>query len=230
MRVAIVVICYVDKSEHEILAETSKQTMGMTATEEVKVWYVWGAGRSKKDENDYITSFHEDRGAVLKKTLSFFEFYRNEPFDYILRINDGSYIDIPKMIQFLEDKPKENFYCGIPGNVVGIDFASGSGFFLSKDLVHLIYDNIHEFHDRHIDDVAIGEFMMRHNIPIDQRAIRVMLHYDGWTRQVGGDVLKAEDFDNSKIYHYYLRCDDGNRWVDCEHMKRLYSTLNKSNA
>jgi len=226
MKVAIVVICYVDKGEHEMLAETSKQTMGLTATDDVKIWYVWGQGRTKADTNDFITSHHEDRGAVLKKTLAFLQHYQYEDFDYILRINDGSYIDIPNMLAFLKDKPKEKFYCGIPGNVVNIDFASGSGFFLSRDLVKLMMEHIYEFGEHLISDVAIGEFMMKHNVPIDLRANRMIIHYDGGTRQIGNEVFRIEDFDHSKIYHYYCRSGDGDRWVDCEHMKRLYHELN----
>lgn len=227
MRVAIVVICHVDHAEHERLAETSKLTMGKTATDEVKIWYVWGAGRNKKDDNDYITDFHEDRGAILKKTLSFIEWYRNEPFDYIFRVNDGAYIDIPNMLEFLKDKPRERFYCGTPGSVDGIRFCSGSGFFLSRDLVQMIYENKWEFHDRHIDDVAIGEFMMNHGVPVDERATRVILYYDEWTRTIGENVVTKEEFGDTKVYHWRLRCDDGMREVDCEHMKRLYNTLHK---
>ncbi len=229
MKVAIVVICLADKGEHELLAETNKDTMGRTATEDVKIFYVWGLGREKKDEQDFITYFREDHGAVLKKTLAFFEHYVNEEFDYILRVNDGAYIDIPVMLEFLKDKPRTKFYCGILGNVVGINFASGSAFFLSKDLIQLIVALKDQFHEMHIDDVAIGEFMMNNGIPIHEGAIRIILHYDGKTRQITEEVYREEDFDESKVYHWRLRCDDGHREVDCEHFKRLYQTLNTKN-
>lgn len=227
MKVAIVVICLADRGEHEELARVNKETFGRTATEDVKIFYVWGNNGKKKDNNDYVYPFLEDHGAVLKKTLAFFQDYKNEEYDYILRVNDGAYIDIPVMLEFLKDKPRERFYCGIPGTVVGINFASGSAFFLSRDLVHLIVDNMWQFHERHIDDVAIGEFMQNFGIPIDNRAVRVILHYDGKTRQIGDKVCTAAEFDESKCYHWRLRCDDGQRWVDCDHFRRLYETLHK---
>ena len=57
----------------------------------------------------------------------------NEEWDYIFRTNTSSYVSKNRLIEFSKNLPKEKCYCGIDGG----GFASGAGFFLSKDCARL---------------------------------------------------------------------------------------------
>lgn len=227
LKVIVLVVCYHDpKGEYQELAKAIKETWGKTENENVKIWYVWGAGYPGEDYNDLKVDIQENFGALLIKTLAFFEFIKDQPFDYIFRTNAGSYVDTKQIVKHLEDKPRERFYSGVPGNVAGIRFASGSGFFLSRDLVMLSINEKDSFGADHIDDVSFGRFMASHDIPIDESCIRYTWTINGDIRQVGEPVIRVEDFPHDKIYHWRLRTDDGIRYHDCDKMKELYKQLN----
>ena len=227
-KVIILVVCYADKSEYDELAKAIKETWGRTETGDCKIWYVWGRGRNKQDYNDFIIDVKEDFGSLLKKTLAFFEFIKNEDFDYIFRTNTGSYVDTIRIVEHLKDKPRTNFYSGVPGYVDGIRFASGSGFFLSRDLVLLSESKRKDFGDDHIDDVSFGRFMARHGVKIDESCIRFTWTINGNIRQIGEPIIAEEKFPHDKIYHWRLRTDDGQRFWDCEKMYQLYNELNNA--
>jgi len=168
----------------------------------------------------------EGYGSMLIKILDFIDFYKVKDFDYFMKVNTGSYVDVQRLVGFLEDKPREGFYCGTPGRLNDINFVSGSGIILSKELALLMAENRNEFGSEHIDDVAIGLFMQKHKVEIYQKGIRLTYHGDGKILQIGEDVIPESEFDYNKVYHYRLRHKDHERDVDCAHMYRLYQQLN----
>lgn len=227
LKVIVLVICHWE-GEYIELGKTIKGTWGKTETENVKIWYGWGNGYEGSDRNDFYLDTKEDTGAILRKTLAFFEFIKDEPFDYIFRVNAGSYVDTEQIVKHLEGKPRQKFYSGTPGKYWEIEFASGSGFFLSRDLVMLSIQKKDEFGDDHIDDVSYGRFMMKEGIPINATCIRVTWTGSGLIRQIGADIIPVKDFDMNNAYHWRLRSPDGDRKCDCDKMIELYN--NKLNA
>lgn len=168
-----------------------------------------------KDGYDYCT----------EKTLQALKFVAyNLNFDYIFRTNLGSYVNFKKIIAFLEDKPMQNFYSGIIGrhkSPLGKEtmFASGSGYFLSQDLVKLIAENSSKVSSNYIDDVAIGEFLANSGISINHDAIRLS-YVDDRTEYQQGEENKS--FINpDKIYHVRLRSSDRNH--DIARMHELFN-------
>ena len=105
-----------------------------------------------------------------KKTIDVFEYVlENFEFDYIYRTNISSYININNLISYCNNISNDNnFYGGLCGywKELNIHFASGSGFLISKNLVSLLVTNKIFINYSHMDDVGIGEFLMRHNINI----------------------------------------------------------------
>ena len=145
---------------------------------------------------------------LLWKTLGFLFKHRHDEFDYILRVNVGSYVHPQRLLNYLKDKPKEKFYCGQIGDYDGIKFASGSCFILSRDLVNLSLSNIRKFGYDHIDDVSFGRFMGRFGVVPTFCTTKIR-------------YLHESAYDEN-TYHWKLRSPDGERYLDCEKMKSLY--------
>jgi hypothetical protein len=160
---------------YDKLFEINKDTWGTG----FDVWYYFGRIDQENDvERVYnCLYFKLPEDAYIEKNLIAFKWiYENVLFDYIFFCCSGSYVDKVEMQKFIEDKPLNNFYCGIAGCAFGADFASGSGFFISKDLVKMVIDNTEEIKGYHLgkiyNDVEIGRFLTTHGVLIAPGARR----------------------------------------------------------
>jgi len=205
----LVVCCQDDKGEYIKLSNTIKQTWGKTGNENAKIFYLWCNGYEPMDESDWVLNKEESYGMLLWKTLGFMFEHRHDEFDYVIRTNVGSFIHVERLLRYLEDKPRERFYCGQVGSYGDIKFVSGSCFILSRDLVMLSLRNIRKFGRDHIDDVSFGRFMMRFGI--EPVFCKTKLRY-----------IHEQAYDEN-TYHWKLRSSDGKRYLDCEKMKSLYN-------
>lgn len=188
------------KDVHYIAIENvAKKTWLKDPPENIKTIFMYGG--SDKIYWDNQNSFYVDRQESLDlcayKTICAYEFFLESNFDYIFRSNVTGYFDLNFISKFLEHKPSENFYCGCLGTLNGINFASGSGYFLSKDLVKKIVENKFLLYSYKLpgwcDDVIVGKFITQHlNIKINESARRVDLHPN-----------KIDD--NLDISHYHYR-------------------------
>jgi hypothetical protein len=207
----LAVCCKDDIGEYEMLSSSIKKTWGSVVTKGVEIFYLWCNNYKKKDKNDWVLNKPEGYGMLLWKTLGFLFEHRHDEFDYVVRVNVGSYIHAGRLVKYLEDKPREKFYCGQVGNYVEIFFVSGSCFILSRDLVMLSLRNIKQFGFDHIDDVSFGRFMMLHGI--EPTFCPTKLRY----------LDDPDADDDERAYHWKLRGPDGGRQIDCEKMKQLYN-------
>lgn len=158
-----------------------------------------------------------------EKTLQAFKVVAsNFDFDYIFRTNLGSYVSLNKIIAFLNGKPATSFYAGIIGvyksNNEVIKFASGSGFFLSKDIVQLIISKSTEVDHAIIDDLAFGKFMAAQHININPQATRLSYTDAGTEFQIGAETVSY--IDDHLLYHVRLRSAD--RQSDVNRMHSLF--------
>ena len=115
---------------------------------------------------------------VLNKTLLSLEAFQSrlDEFDYILRANLSSFFIFPRLLNFLDQAPKQKFYCGIHHGYGTPDHESGwvcgAGIIMSTDLIKMLIANKERFLDLspddglHIDDVVIGGFFAENNIEI----------------------------------------------------------------
>jgi len=94
----------------------------------------------------------EGRGNLYYKTLDGFQWLlENEEFDYILRVNCGSYIDLPIMLGRVQEIGiRDNVYRGVIGyypnshnkhQPSSLPFASGAAFLTSRNLIENIVEN-----------------------------------------------------------------------------------------
>lgn len=205
MNILILVVCCAGRNDYEMLADTIKKTWGS----DKRVYFLWCQNYKGDDNRDFVIKKEEGYGMLLWKTIAFLFKHRHDEFDYIIRVNLGSYVHIGRLIKYLEDKPKEGFYCGQVGKYDDIVFVSGSCFILSRDLVMMLLSNVKSLGFDHIDDVSIGRFMMKNNItPV---FCKTKLRY-----------LNDSEYDEN-TYHWKLRSPDGERNLDCEKMKSLYN-------
>jgi hypothetical protein len=180
------------------------------------------------DGNNLILPCDDDiRFCGLKTIMAFEWVLNNYEFDYLYRTNLGSYVDCSNLINFLSDKPKDKFYSGIVGYdsfYLGkvVKFASGSGYFLSSDLVNLVVSKKDQWNHFAIDDVALGDLMDKNFISIYPGAIRLSISDNKYIYEIGESAV--EYIPRDKLYHIRLRSED--RYLDLEKMKTIYKNKN----
>jgi hypothetical protein len=204
------------KNSHYLPIEnTAKETWLTDSPENVKTIFMYG-GSNKiywDDQNSFYVDREESLDLCTYKTICAYETFLESDFDYIFRSNSTGYFDLNLIPKFLEDKPFENFYCGCLGMLDGINFASGSGYFLSKDLVKKIVENKFLLYTYPLlgrcDDVIVGKFITQHlNVEINKSARRIDLHPD----QI------CDDLDMS---HYHYRILNGGNYQSLEKIHEL---------
>ena len=131
------------------------------------------------DGNTPTLSENKVKIACNKKTAAVLKFMHEKyDYDYIYRCCAGSYIHQGRLMRFLRSQPKKRFYCGKVGKE-RILFASGSGYFLSRDLLGLIAQRNDQLLRHGLqsmicgkkpiiipDDLAMASFMKQHGIRV----------------------------------------------------------------
>ena len=225
-KIIIMVMCSSNPTYTE-LENTIKETWFNLKTDEVEILFYKDSNLPQASlvGNDLLLPCRDGlEYCGIKTILALNWVVQNYNFDYIYRSNLGAYVDPIKMLKFLEDKPKNSFYCGI----IGIDsyylgrpvkFASGSGYFLSKNLVDIVVKNYQLWQHRAIDDVAMGELLGRFGVEVNKSAIRLSLCDDREKEYQIGDK-EVDIIPDSDLYHIRLRSND--RKQDIKNMKMIY--------
>lgn len=124
---------------------------------------------------------------ILEKTLAAMTYLRDRPFQYFLRTNVSTAVDIVGLrkrlqhIQIRPDSPSQLYagpittlhrvdtQCGITEAVLassrGVRYARGIAILLSRGMFDLLLDNADAIPRHVVDDVAIGLFFGSQNIP-----------------------------------------------------------------
>ena len=211
----IISILAMEARHYPLLDSAVRKTWYNLNEENHKIFFYYG-NREKNEivgENIY-TTFDEGLYGCGHRTIAMLELLYNEyEFDYIFRTTLSSYVDIKKMTEFLNDKPKDNFYCGVIGDFYGIPFCSGSGYFLSRNLVKLILDNKNLWNHEYIDDVALGILMKNFGVPMVEGERQNV---------VSNSPLPYEEFDLNN-YHFRLKSSNVNVETDITNMINLYN-------
>jgi hypothetical protein len=211
---------------YKTLIDTCKETWFTQPSDKIKTFFYYGGHKEFKVENENIyCSSVEDYGKLGLKTVETFEYiYNNYDFKYIFRTNAGTYIKYNELLNHLSDKPMENYYSGIIGHYANTDYASGSGYFLSRDVVKKILDNREQLSHNFIDDVELGILLKKLDIIVSEDAIRISINYDPGYRtfeyQKGRNQVNKEEIENMN-YHYRLKSN--NRLFDIDEMKNIHN-------
>lgn len=230
MKILILVISSIEEP-YKRLENAIRETWGNNTNQDVKIFYNYGNGTSSFIDGDKIIceSGKETLFNIGAKTIKSFELlYDSFEFDYIFRTNLSSYVCINKMINFLKDKPKHNYYAGkleqfFTHNITDFgegNFASGCGFFISRDLIKKVLNNKDLYNNSHLDDVSIaGMLKILGVIPSNCPRIDI-------TKILNNKFYYNHDIVNIDNDNYHFRCKtDGDRSGDIEIFKKLYLEL-----
>lgn len=230
-KLVILVMCSSTSTSYKMLENSIKETWFNHRNEDVDIIF-YSDNESQQDKKDYAVLQGNDLilpcndglfNCGVKTILALDWVNKNYDYEYIYRSNLGAYVNIKNILNFLSDKPKNKFYCGI----IGVDnfylgrdvrFVSGSGYFLSKDLVELVLNNANLWDHRAIDDVALGDFMSKFNIDINESGKRMNICSDEIYYQIG--IEYVDSIPNNEIYHFRLRSNDRNQ--DLMNMKKIH--------
>jgi hypothetical protein len=188
----VVILIAADGEGYQNLVQAIRETWGSAKIEGFEILYYYGYRENyptpKPGEcilcNDELIC-GVDRNDIHRNEIAFNYIYNNYNFEYLFRCCAGSYIEQKKMAQFLQDKPKTKFYCGkiVTHTIPGFSYASGAGFFLSRDLVKLLIDNPSGFTCYRWDDASFGIFFSERGIPITNAPRQDL--YKGMTENLG---------------------------------------------
>jgi len=169
---------------------------------------------------DYILCPGNESRNILKKTLSAFDFiYKNFNFDFLFRTNISSYIHKEQFLQILNNLPSSNHYSGVPGThhsyskKTKTPFCSGSGFFLSRDVLEICIKKSENIQKNLPDDVAIGDLLFREKI---ERSPQQRL-------DLSENIAYPQNIDKN---HFHFRCKfPPDRSIDIKRMHLLHKVL-----
>jgi hypothetical protein len=107
------------------------------------------------------TETPEDWALIGLKTILALKFLlENYEFDYLFRTNTSSYVDVPLLKRHLEHEPRTSLYSGVVGRAFGkIEFASGAGILMSRDVVIKICRKENHWKHGLVDDVALADLV-----------------------------------------------------------------------
>ena len=133
-------------------------------------------------------------------------------FDYLVRTNSSTYLDVPRLIDHLRHSPKEKFYSGADQ---GVAHAQGTCIILSRDAARSVAEDRSWDYDK-VDDVAIGLAACRAGIryvPVEQVT-------------VGKDQVVPEPSKSGSLSPFVYRSKTrSDRTQDIEAMRRLHQML-----
>jgi hypothetical protein len=231
VRVVILVLSKKDDGIYCKLESSIRSTWGSYKSVDIDIFYYYGDSDKFEVVGDRIYSNYPDLiNNIGYKTIDAFDYlYNNIEFDYLYRTNSSSYVNIEKMLDFLKEKPPKEFYSARVNieNKSGIKFGSGSGYFLSRDLVRFVIENKKKWNHNLIDDVALGDLLLNNNFYLTP------------SYRLDIDELKDEMFFNSvpidiyqldKNFHFRCKSKDVFRETDVRIMRYLYNYFNSKDS
>lgn len=208
MRVLILVLAS-KEPPFDKMVEAQKETWDSIEVEGVDTIYYYSGKEFKQDGKDLFVKCPNDYNMMhyrMKLALDWI-FDRDCVYDYIFRTNASSYVDKKRLKQWLEDKPRRRFYCGLSGG----GFASGCGFALSTDLINIL--RTMDDYPSDSEDCLIGVYLQKERVKVSPGALR-------W------DFYPHSDQHNiPKIYHYRCKSDDLDRTKDIKAFHHIHKLL-----
>jgi hypothetical protein len=145
------------------LVRTIKRTWASTRVEGIEVLFFYGGRTLSRRGKDLSLAAPDDLARIGHKILACLEYaLQTLGPAVVFRTNCSSYVDLPNLGTFVRDHiSTKEFYGGKIGVHDGIRFASGSGYFLSSNLVELVLTQRDAWDHSLPDDVALGSLLGR---------------------------------------------------------------------
>ena len=221
-KILILVLTYDDGENYSIMDNIVRETWGAQCYDNIKIYYYYSKSLNDTeyiiDGNNIYCNGNESLFTIGEKTIKAFKYLINEDFDYLVRPNSSSFIHIPNLIKYLNDKPTTRFYSGQPipylTNLYGMYFSSGSSYILSKDLVEYVVKNSNDWNHNFQDDESMGLLMNNHGVELTP--------YE-WLKI---DDIPDENILNNINDRFQIRCKVETR-VDIDKQIEIFKKLNK---
>ncbi len=151
------------------------------------------------------------------KTLAAFRFaLAHYAFDYLMRTNISSYVDLPNLVAQVSGYPARGLYAGYPGSSNNCsEFVSGSGYLLSRDLVEAVVSSQRLWEHQFIDDVALSRLLARIGVGHPVTPVRRL--------EVGGEREAASLSDSDLRSCFHFRCKSQIPENQIRAMRRIHS-------
>jgi hypothetical protein len=244
MKKVIILVLSHDTWPFDMMEECIRKTWGSYKNPNVEIYYSHSGGdKFNVDENNniFVPNTHGYHN-IGYKTISAFEFLLTKDFDYLFRPNSSSFVNIPRLIEYVQTLPIEKFYAGSPipylhGGLNKNDHndsaphscCSGCGYFLSRDLVQLIVDKKELWEHRLIDDLALCKFLKDNDVNmIENSRLKVHDVFDEQVYSFGNKLSKDQIMGE---YHVTTRTSEiltnhpNPRENNCKIIKSLYKIV-----
>ncbi|XP_001947124.2 beta-1,3-galactosyltransferase 6 isoform X1 [Acyrthosiphon pisum] len=155
--------------------------------EDVQILFVVSKDKSLNAENlvhnDMLEVDGEERYRLLtRKVIASFSSVRDINFDYLLKCDDDSFVNMPLIVNELEHMPKKRFYWGYFDGIAHVQksgkfketewilcdrylpYALGGGYVLSKDLIIYLVKNQDYLSMFVSEDISVGAWLGPLNI------------------------------------------------------------------
>lgn len=140
---------------------------------------IYDLSQEKFRNNDLmLLPMHDSYGALTSKVFKSFEFsQKNFKFDYLLKCDDDTFVDLEKVVEELKEMNEPSLYWGFfegraPVQTKGkwadpqyrlcdkyIPYALGGGYVLGKNLVQYIADNSRMLKMFNSEDASVGTWL-----------------------------------------------------------------------
>lgn len=116
------------------------------------------------DETSIMSSIPDHLSTVGLRTLDAMRVVANHfEFDYLVRTNSSSYIDVKSLSEFLPEKAMAGSVFGLHGTWGRISYPSGALYVISRSDLLEVISNSHLWQHEYIDDVALGLLLHKLN-------------------------------------------------------------------
>jgi hypothetical protein len=198
---------------YEMLHRTLEETWVSVATPDVETLFYRGGAALALDGDHVTLPVADDHKSMGRKTLACFDYVlRNREFDVLFRTNASSYVDLPNLRDFVAARATARFYAGALGTRP-VPYASGAGYFLSRDLVELVLEHGDRWDHHRIDDVALGVLLAELGVAPQPAP-----------RQDLDRVRQVKQLDRSQ-FHFRCRTESWRRLEDARIIRAIHRRM-----
>ena len=179
---------------------------------------------------------------ILEKTLRAFEYFKDKKYDYIIRGNINTLIDIKRLTEELIENPIK-FYGGghkrtlgwLGGGITddtwyGTEYIEGTSIIFSPEAITYILNNESFIKKDVIDDVAFGIFMREHASDIEIQDLSILKYADmpcfiDFSNQSFDREGLVQFVKQGNYIFYRNKCYFNNRFIDVIQMEVIKDVL-----
>jgi len=231
MKKILILVLSHDQPPYNKMVETAEQTWDSIEVDGTETLYYFDGTQPTTGKYLYV----DVKSGLLNmgfKTLAALEWaVKNKEFDYIARIHSSIYCNKTALAEHIQNLPETNYFAGaIADSANGFKYLwGGVGFILSRDVVHKIVDNKHQWQHKYMEDESMSLLANWLSIPFSAGYSGAIDNMGDHWRCISynGESITFNEFAELKRlgHHFYRVKQDGKRWMDAFIMENLFKVL-----